>query len=598
MASSRQLWAVDCETDPAQYGRVPKPFLWGAYNGSRFILFRSTDEFVTWARQQNAILYAHNGGKFDFMFLLLYVGYTKAQVINGRIVKMQLGKAEMRDSYSIIPEPLSMFGKTEIDYRKLEANVRADNDNEIVEYLTNDCVVLYDLVKEFREVAGKQITIASNALRFSKKIGCNPGKTNHTYDKNLRPFYYGGRCQVFRPGTHRDIRVIDINSCYPFAMCHDHASGEEWVHITEQAFYQLSREEMQRAFITIECFSRGAFPRRAKTELEFPTDRDIYYVTGWEYIAAVDLGLISDVVIHDVIVHDKVINFIPYVMHWFDKKSTTSKKDDPVRYLIYKRMMNALYGKLAQNPARYFDYRICKAGVHICFDYSGPYDGNCANCGDAHKDHGWEPYIEYEGVEVIRRSAMHKWEHKYGKAWEGQPIYNNVATGASITGFARAHLLRAIHAVGIKSVIYCDTDSIICPAKSSLSKITLSDKLGDWNDEGKASLGYFSGKKIYALKLVEKCEKFKGQTYEPCVNCHQPFAGHKSHPKVKIASKGSKLYFADIEWLATGKLTDPKRHLIKDGERIIAWRSDFPSFSVAGEADFVVRNIRQTAKAN
>lgn len=598
MPSDRQLWAVDCETDPAKYGRIPKPFLWGAYNGTRFLLFRSTDDFVKWAREQRAILYAHNGGKFDFMFLLLFVGATKAQVINGRIVKMHLGKAELRDSYSIVPEALSMFGKSEIDYRKLEANVRAANDNEIVEYLRIDCVSLYDLVSEFRQVAGKKITIAANALAYSKRLGVNPGKTNHTYDKNLRKFYYGGRCQVFQPGAHKNVRVIDIHSAYPFAMCHDHASGEEFHHISPETFLDLPRDQQQRAFITVECHSRGAFPRRTNTDLEFPTDRDTFYVTGWEYVCAMDLGLISDVIIHDVIVHDRVINFTPYVMHWYDLKANTDKKTDPIHYHIYKRLMNSLYGKLAQDPGRYYDYRIVPGGTFVCFDYVGPYDGTCANCNDAHINHGWEIYTEYEGVEIQRRTAMHKLEHKYGKAWEGQPIYNNVATGASITGFTRAHLLRAIHAVGIKKVIYCDTDSIICDAKASLSKLSLTENLGDWADEGIATVGLFSGKKIYALSLSEMCDKFKGQIYEPCANCHREMSDHGGHPKVKVASKGSKLYYRDIEWIALGKLTDPKRHLIKDGERIIVWRSDFPSFSIAGEADFVVRNIRQTARAN
>lgn len=579
MRNSRRLVAVDCETDPAKYGRVPKPFLWGAYDGTNYLLFRSTADFVAWIVTQNCVAYAHNGGKFDFIYLLPFIKETKAQVINGRIVKMNLGKAELRDSFAAIPAALKVFGgKLDIDYSKLELEVRDENMPEIEAYLKQDCVALYDLMLEYRNIAGKKTTIASNAYAFAKKIGINPGRTNHTFDKNLREFYFGGRCEVFQPGTHADVRIIDIHSAYPYAMTFDHACGAEWRHIKEQEFKRYSREKQQRCFIELECYSDGAFPKRIGVELMFPRAKNIYKVTGWEYVAAVELGLISEVKIIDIISLPVTINFTPYVKHWYEYKEAHPKKIFPIKYEIGKRMMNAYYGKLAQNVARYYDYKIVEAGTQICYEYEHTPDFICANCGEKDNAHGWNVYIEYEGTEIHRRPALWKYIHKFGKAWEGQPAYNNVATGASITGFTRAHLLRAIHAVGLQHVIYSDTDSIICYANADLTKLSRTEKLGDWGDDGTGSIGHFVGKKVYGIQLHE-IDKDTGK------------------PAVKIASKGSKLIFGDIEWLALGKCTDPKRHLIKDGERIVVWRSDFPSFSIAGEADFVVRNIRQTAKA-
>jgi hypothetical protein len=586
VAHKRRVWAVDCETDPAKHGRIPVPFIWGAFDGTTFLHFHTTEEFVAWAKKQNAILYAHNGGKFDFMFLIIHVGMSKAQVINGRIVKMNLGRAEMRDSYSIVTEKLAKFGKGEIDYRKMEADVRNENMDEIISYLKQDCVVLYEVVTEFRRIAGTQTTIAANALRFSRKLGVDPGKTNHTYDKNLRQFYYGGRCQVFQDGTHRKIRVLDINSAYPYAMIHDHACGAEWAHITEQAFYQLSREEQQRSFIHLRCMSRGAFPVRSKSgELNFPIGFGEYRITGWEFVAAIDLNLISDVDIIDCIVHEETINFSPYINHWYEYKAAHDKETQPVQYEIGKRMQNALYGKLAQDPARYYDYKIMPGGSPICYEFKpgkGDKRDMCCSCGERAFDHGWEIYTEYLSVEIHRRPSMWKWEFKYGKQWEGRPLYNNVATGASITGFTRSHLLRAIHAVGIENVIYCDTDSIICFADAPLTGIALSSALGDWKDEGTASIGHFVAKKTYGLTLDAICTQFKGQKHEPCQDCEQPYNKHGKSPKIKIASKGSRLDFANILDLMQGKT--------------VVWKSEFPSFSVAGEARFVVRNIRQTAK--
>lgn len=598
VANNRRLIAVDCETDPAKYGRVPIPFLWGAYDGKDYWLFRTTEEFVAWLSVQKCIAYAHNGGKFDFMFLLKYVKKTKAQVINGRIVQMNFGDAELRDSFAAIPAALKQFGgKLDIDYRKLELTVRAENMPEIEIYLKQDCVALWELMDEYRKIAGKKTTLASNAYRFAKSIGLNPGKTNHTYDKNLRRYYFGGRCQVFQPGAHKNIRVIDIHSAYPFAMTHDHPCGDQWRHIEDAEFNALPRDAQQRCFITLRCMSRGAFPIRKGNDLAFPTEENTYEVTGWEYIAALDLKLISDIKILDIISHERVINFTPYVMHWYEYKDAHPKKTFPIQYEIGKRMMTNLYGKLAQNPARYYDYKILEGGTHVCDEYEYSPGNICANCGERDSEHGWEIYTEYNEVEIHRRPALWKYEFKYGKKWEGQPIYNNVATGASITGFTRAHLLRAIHSVGYKHVIYSDTDSIILSAKASLKKLSLTSALGDWADEGTASIGYFAGKKIYGLRMDELCDKFQpAPDPDYCDKCGAHYKRHGSANVTKMASKGSKLAFADVDFLVTGRLTNPKRHIIKDGERIVVWQNDFPSFSIAGEAAFVVRNIRQTAK--
>src|SRR5690348_6098548 len=103
-------------------------------------------------------------------------------------------------------------------------------------------------------------------------------------------------------------------------------------------------------------------------------------------------------------------------------------------------MQNALYGKMAQDPARYYDYIYCEGGTEI------------------DRENGWELADEYKGIEVHRREALWKYKKEFGDEWRKYPLYNNVATGASITGFARANLLRGIMAVGKEHVIYCDTD--------------------------------------------------------------------------------------------------------------------------------------------
>ncbi len=184
MPRPKKIYACDAETDPFLHGRIPFPFIWGLYDGKKFSTFDKTEDFVNVVSKLDIILYAHNGGKFDFMYLLPFIKQTKAQIINGRIVSMFLGNCELRDSFSIIPEPLRNFGdKREIDYSKLEASVRDQHKEEIHEYLFYDCKILYDAVSQYRKIAGTKRTIASNALAYSKK----PAKLTPDLIKNTAP---------------------------------------------------------------------------------------------------------------------------------------------------------------------------------------------------------------------------------------------------------------------------------------------------------------------------------------------------------------------------------------------------------------------------
>lgn len=595
MPRPRKIFAVDAETDPFKHLRIPLPFVWGSFDGKTYRHFFSTEEFVKFHADKHAILYAHNGGKFDFMYLLPFIRETKAQIINGRVVAMFLGAAELRDSFAIMPEGLGKLGdKMEFDYWKLEADVRHKYMPEILEYLERDCRVLFDVVTTYRAKVGTQKTIASNALRFAKKLGIKPGRTNHRFDKKYRPFFFGGRTEVFLPGSHENINIFDINSCYPFAMMQDHATGSQLERGVK--LEAMTREQQQRAFIILECYSAGAFPHKRIGPgggLSFPHAHGEYYVTGWEYVAAKELGLIHSERIISVRSTEAKINFRDYVLHWYQMKKDNPKHVNLLNYMIAKYMMNSLYGKMAQDIRHYFDYRIVSAGTPICHEfrpqgdwqdngtYKINYDERCRLCRQDDNralSHGWLLFTEDRDRDVHRRPSLWKWNFEKGENWEGENLFHNVATGASITGFARAHLLRAMHAGGAQHVIYTDTDSLITTQAFDVSNLQISKELGDWNLEVEnAPLGHFAGKKLYGIKLPgdAPCSCLSGK-------------GCKAH---KIASKGSKLAFHDIKDIVDGKT--------------VTWRSEAPTYSLkkppqpGHEIDvedyFLVREIRNTA---
>jgi DNA polymerase elongation subunit (family B) len=575
MPRTRKLATCDCETDPFDGETIPRPFVWGYFDGKDYLVFHSTEDFVAFIRTKRVTLYAHNGGKFDFMLLMSYMPdeeTTAAQVINGRIVSMNVGECRLVDSYAAVPESLKNIKKDEIEYWKMTKENRAKYMAEIVQYLRGDCVYLYELMAAYRKAAGTKTTIASNALARAKELGIDPGKTNHRFDRNYREFYFGGRTQCFRPGSHERISVFDIKSSYPRAMQEFHPTGNSFHRAS--SLDGLTREEIQRAFIVVECHADGCFPIRDMRNIEgltFPRGRAIYKVTGWEYLAAMDLGLIDDEKILSVRYCKETITFADYVQHWYAYKKRHSKKTDPINYTIGKIMMNSLYGKLAQNPERYHDYKIVPNGAALpCNSPRPDKDGVCKICLFKDIDHGWTYYTQFEGKTFHRRESLWKHRYRYGIEWESKPLYKNVATGASITGYARAALLRAMHAVGIEHVIYCDTDSLVVDRFTDMSILPQSDKIGDWEREiSDAPIGHFCGKKLYGIDIdpSAKC------------GCADRNGSCKRH---KVVTKGGRLTFREIEKIVAGEE--------------IGYHPAAPSFSLARGINFGDRTFRRTAQ--
>src|SRR5674476_811009 len=154
MASKFKTATADAETDPFLYGRIPKPFAWGFFDGLKFSHFWGDDctknfmHFLEHSKQKFIIL-VHNGGRFDAMFLIKHIDTGNIKIINGRIAEFKIFGHIFRDSLLILPMPLKGYKKTEIDYDKFEIENREENRTEIIEYLSDDCVFLFDLVDAF-----------------------------------------------------------------------------------------------------------------------------------------------------------------------------------------------------------------------------------------------------------------------------------------------------------------------------------------------------------------------------------------------------------------------------------------------------------------
>jgi hypothetical protein len=477
----KQIAVIDFETDPFLYGRVPAPFAAGLRLPGEYREFWGADCVDALVRYLDdmktpLVIYAHNGGKFDYFFMLQYLE-NPIKVIGTRIAKAKMGIHELRDSYSIIPVPLGAYKKTPIDYRLMEADKRDANRAEISQYLKDDCDYLYELVAKFRERFGDKLTIGATAINELKKLHPFDAQ-NASHDEFFRPWFFGGRVEYFESGVlSGDWKVYDVNSMYPHVMKnYSHPTGAKY---RQQYGGELTRSGNIKGmadypvyFATIECDNHGAFPTRIKGEsLRFDVLHGEFNVTSHELKAALDTGRVSRVKIKRALFPESVISFGDYVDTHAAEKIRAKKAGDKVAELFAKLLLNSAYGKFAQNPDHFYSYFIQEPGDEI-------------------------PDGDYE-IYMIHDSGVNLWRKP-----SDSMVYFDVATAASITGASRAVLMRGLSAG--KRVVYCDTDSIICEALPlELSETAL----GAWKLEGRGNTLAIAGKKLYALRDGGKCVK-------------------------------------------------------------------------------------------
>src|SRR5271154_3046811 len=114
-----KIAVLDLETDPFEEGIMVAPFLAGFHDGEETVLIWHENcigkmvEYLS-KRKEKCLIYAHNGGRFDFFFFLPHLDAKNLRIINGRIVEAFLSGHTLRDSFALMPFPLADFDKDKI----------------------------------------------------------------------------------------------------------------------------------------------------------------------------------------------------------------------------------------------------------------------------------------------------------------------------------------------------------------------------------------------------------------------------------------------------------------------------------------------------
>lgn len=555
----KPFWTADCETDPFLHGRLPKPFLWGAYEGDSqtFLEFDTTEEFVRHFEKENTVVYAHNGGKFDWHFLRDDINSDEPMtVINGRLAKFKIGACEFRDSYNLIPVPLARFGdKLSIDYELMEASRRCDPNvmTEIKRYHRQDCVSLWEKIARYFEDYGKSLTQAGSAIRnWSAMSGIDIPHQSWSAFQRYKPFYYGGRVQCWEEGSKRtDFVTIDKNGAYPAAMKYKHPYSTDATLLDR---LPARDSKLSQCLVEFSGTSRGALPWRDEEtgSLYFPDDEAgnrnrerVYRVTGWELIAALEYDAVKINHVREVHYFPLTVDFAEYIDFHYERRKQAKALGDVVGDQFAKLFSNSCYGRFGIDPSKQCDYVIASSDSITHW-----------------RQQGYVPYKEWGMRWLMVRQPT-----------EDDLLYSerrkcvNVATASSVTGFQRAEMFRGL--MQVSGPIYGDTDSLMA---RSTGKLKLGSELGEWKLEQESDFYAMAGKKTYATHkkgtpwTEEKEDEKKG--------------GYKYF---KVACKGADLSPFDIIKVANGET--------------IEYKPRVPTFSITHETPrFINRNILNTYK--
>ena len=555
MGSKKREWRYatgDFETDPFLENRIPKPFCVGLYDGATKWNYWGDDcveKFLQHIENMPpTIFYFHNGGRFDFHFLIKYFR-GKIRIVNRRILQAKFLHHEFRDSFAILPVPLAKFNKDEIDYNLFERKVREKHKKIILHYMDNDCKYLFEAVKtfieEFPSGRGPKLTMASAAMSKIKEFHSFDTLDAGT-DKLLRPYYYGGRNQCFKTGIIKgDFRLFDVNSMYMDAM-------KKNLHpLSTPSDFGGNRINKKTYFAKVLGRNYGALPQRLENgHLSFVGDRGEFFASIHELNMGEQTGTFKLEKVLETVEFNRAGNFAEFVDWCYSARmdAVVQEGKNGPHVTLYKLIGNGGYGKFAQDPEKFMDY--------IITDDEIPEGDNWLPCDELYNYIIWEK----------------KTEEVFGNS------YFNVGTGASITGAARSSLLNGISKS--KQPLYCDTDSILCRSLD----LPQGAELGQWKLECECTIAAIAGKKTYALFAKAKSEiqdikkeyhRFDGVLYE-CV---------------KKASKGVRLTASQIVAAAKGETVEYSNPVPNFRLRI---GNDETKRVSSGTANFITRKIRRT----
>lgn len=489
-----------CSTIDRNEYRTQRPgftrvFLCGVYDGSEYHEFSGEGcllaalSFIINKRYRGFYIYAHNGGRFDFLHLLpilRLMGRSFELMTVGssiQLLKVQDASRKQKqaawsfvDSYKLIPVSLKKATESFKTTAKLTSHDLSLNEDDPAwsQYQRLDCVSLYEVLNRFHDLIENKlggevgITAAATSMRTFRRAYLSGEINRHSeHHEFIREAYYGGRVEIHRK-TGDGLRYYDINSCYPYVMLGPVPTGEQCQEWSGSPTVHMRRQMVgfARARVNVPLSDPlPCLPVRLPTgRLVFPAGEFEGVWPAVELLRAEERGARVEWLDSVWFSTSPILEGFTRDLYSYRDKSRADFDDGLA--LIAKILLNSLYGK--------FGMKADKEKIVFLAEGEEPPDGAIANTNEP-DCMVWKVPQVISAPYIIPQIAAH------------------------IT--ARARLLLhsyAEQALELGELAYMDTDSLITTA--NLEHLC-STELGALKDEGDGMIysGIFLQPKVYLL---------------------------------------------------------------------------------------------------
>jgi len=561
-------------------------------------------------------IYAHNAGRFDYLFFLpwlmqvgLQLGFRFSVIpVSSSIQVLDVWKGRRRDdghvernrvwrfldSYRLIPTSLDKAAKAFGLPGKLKHDLNLpEDDPSWIQYNGQDCSELYNVLEKFHGyienvlLGEVGITAPATAMKiFRRNYLKNPLPRSISTHDFVRRGYCGGRVEVFE--TWADcLRYYDINSSYPRAMLEPMPVGpaiEMDGEPPERFWFNGGPNKKYIGFIEADVYVPEwthipVLPVKDKKtgKLVFPTGRLRGVWESEELALAIAEGATIVRWGHSVW-YEAVAIFEEFVRELYAYRDKENPKYDEGLAEICKIMLNASYGKFGMKTRRrqlflYDDPKMPENSVPLTNDPE-----SVIYVAEEEVD---APYIMPQIA--ARVTALGRIR-----------LFNAMKAASCQTCWPRVCGCRVGKGEHRKRVIYSDTDSVITPTILPTSSV-----LGDLKDEHPEHAGKLIGKfispKVYMMGLEPVDFPWEGDYFE---KVKAKGVQDRRRSTIEKLEKGKTIYQFRLEKVGIlaregfvrgpGQILIPRRILLDKGKREVLkdgttrpwivdmWQDDLP----------------------
>ena len=311
-----------------------------------------------------------------------------------------------------------------------------------VEIIMESCLKWWDFIKE-NDLGGFASTLAGQAMtafrhRFMHhRIYIDDNQEGTSLSRQA---YYGGRVECFRLGKiTQQTWLYDFNSMFPGVMRGNYFPTQIVGYDRNPSIKDVETW-LEKYCVTCSVnvdTEKPIYAKRHDGKLLFPTGRFTTCLSTPELHHALKFGHVVSV--NAVSLYHRREIFTDFVDFFYDARLKARAEGREVDSLLFKILMNSLYGKFGQRG--------------LIWEREENTDDLSA--------HSWEEYIHPTG-ETIRYRRLGGLVQRQEQEDESRDSHPAIA--AHVTAYARMLLWNTMETAGRENVYYVDTDSLLINA--------------------------------------------------------------------------------------------------------------------------------------